>query len=121
MSKIDLKKRTEFGTLKKIKWHPIALHLVRTFPEEIRAKIGYLLHLLQKGEDIQMPQSRPMSRIASGTFELRVKDREGIYRLFYLKKMDDGIYVIHAFQKKTEKTPDQEIRLARKRLKELME
>lgn len=68
-----------------------------------------------------MPNSRPMGSVSAGAHEIRVKDRDGIYRVFYLVKMEDGIYVFHAFQKKTEKTPDEEIRLAKKRLKDLTE
>ncbi len=55
-----------------------------------------------------------MSSVAAGVQELRVKDRDGIYRVFYLTKMEDGIYVFHAFQKKTIKTPDDEILLEKK-------
>ena len=122
MAKIDLKKRTGYGTLQKVViWHPAARDIVRAFPEDVRVKVGYQLQLLQRGESLQMPQARPMSRIASGVYELRAKSRDGIFRIFYLLKMEDGIYVFHAFQKKTEKTPDDEINLGQKRLKELLE
>ncbi len=117
-----LLKRTESGTLiKAIIWHPNALDEIRAFPVDVRTKLGYQLHLLQKGETLQMPHSRAMKSVAIGTYELRVKSIDGIYRVFYLLKMADGIYVFHAFQKKTQKTPIEEINLGRKRLKELME
>ena len=121
MVKTDLHKRTISGTMKEVLWHPSALDTVREFSEDVRGKIGYLLHLVQKGEVLQLPHSRSMSSVASGAHEIRVKDRDGIYRVFYLMKMEDGIYVFHAFQKKTGKTPIDEIRLAKKRLQELME
>ncbi|GEM_PF-4841811 len=59
MEKINLNKRTVSGTLlKAIVWHPVAKETIRNFSEEVRVKVGYLLHLLQKGESLQMPQSR---------------------------------------------------------------
>lgn len=121
MKNISFTKRTEFGTLKKIIWHPLVLDAIREFPDEVRGKIGYLFHLLQKGEVLSMPHSRPMKTVAPGSFELRAKDRDGVYRVFYLVKVKSGIYVFHAFQKKTEKTPIEEINLAKKRLKEILE
>jgi len=65
-----------------------------------------------------MPLSRPIPSVAQGVYELRVRDRDGIYRVFYYTKSPLGIFVFHAFQKKTQKTPDQEIELGRKRLRE---
>lgn len=122
MKKMNLNKRTGYGTLAKVViWHPAARDAVRSFPEEIRVKVGYQLHLLQQGEKLQMPQARPMSSVASGAYELRVKSRDGIFRVFYILKLEDGIFVFHAFQKKTEKTPVDEIKLGQKRLKELLE
>lgn len=121
MAKIALKKCTGSGTLRPFVWHPSALERIKGFSEKVKVKIGYLLYLLQKGEVLQIPQARSMSSFSAGVQELRTKDRDGIYRVFYLTKFEDGIYVFHAFQKKTEKTPGEEIRLARKRLKELVE
>ena len=65
-----------------------------------------------------MPLSRIMPQVGSGVEEIRLKDAAGIYRVFYLAKIDDCIYVFHAFKKKTEKTPKKEIELGKKRLKE---
>ncbi len=61
-----------------------------------------------------------MGSIASGVVELRIKDRSGIYRVFYLMKSARGILVFHAFVKKTRATPQKELELGRKRLKELL-
>jgi phage-related protein len=66
-----------------------------------------------------MPLSRPMSEVAVGVEELRLRDDAGIYRTFYFTKSKRGILIPHACAKKTQKTPQHEIALARKRLKEM--
>lgn len=61
-----------------------------------------------------------MKQVASSAFELRVKDRDGIYRVFYVFFDKQRIMVPHAFVKKTQKTPPQEIETAQKRLRRLI-
>ena len=62
-----------------------------------------------------------MPSVGTGVEELRIKDRSGAYRVFYLARLADEVLVIHAFTKKTEKTPKTEIDLGKKRLKELLD
>jgi phage-related protein len=62
-----------------------------------------------------------MTSVASGVEELRVRDRYGVFRVFYYTRLADSILIFHAFAKKTQKTPTQEIALAQKRLKEMLE
>lgn len=113
---------TGSGTFKKeVIFHPAAREVIRGFPEEVRGKVGLLLQQLQKGEILLMPHSRLMSEVSPGVFELRPRSRDGIFRVFYLLKTERGILVFHAFQKKTEKTPNSELKLAKKRLNELLE
>lgn len=76
---------------------------------------------LQKDAELSLPFSRPMSSVASGVEELRVRDRSGAYRVFYYTKLDDSVVIFHAFAKKTLKTPPHEIALAHKRLKEMFD
>jgi phage-related protein len=95
-------------------FHPKAREMVRRFPEQ-----GELFRL-QIGEELQMPSSRPMPIVAPGVAELRVRNENGIYRVFYYAASVRGILVFHAFVKKTQRTPPVEIELARKRLKELL-
>jgi phage-related protein len=73
------------------------------------------------GEQLQMPNSRPMPIVGLGVSELRVRNERGIYRVFYCVASSHGVLVFHAFVKKTQQTPGQEIDLARKRLKELLD
>ena len=62
-----------------------------------------------------------MLSIGAGVKEIRVWDEAGTFRIIYLAKLADAVYVLHCFQKKTEQTSDKDVRLARKRFKELME
>ncbi len=68
-----------------------------------------------------MPLARPMPSVAIGAEELRVKDASGAYRVFHYVRSGRGILVFHAFVKKSQATPEYEIRLGRKRLKELLD
>lgn len=68
------------------------------------------------GADLRMPHSRAMG---AGLFELRPKGPEGIGRVFYCTQVGHTIVVLHSFVKKTQETPDAELRLARKRLKDV--
>jgi phage-related protein len=68
------------------------------------------------GADLRMPHSRAMG---DGLFELRPKGPEGIGRVFYCTQVGKTIVVLHSFVKKTQETPDAEMRMARKRLKDV--
>lgn len=105
--------------MKKVVWHPKAIKEVRDFPVEARKELGYLIFRLQMGDLLTMPHSRSFSEVASGVSELRIKDAQGIYRVFYLLKSEKGIFIIHAFKKKTQATPQHEIEAAKKHLKEI--
>jgi phage-related protein len=66
-----------------------------------------------------MPLSRPMRSVGAGVHEIRVRDAAGIYRAFYVLESARGVIVFHAFEKRTQKTPQQEIELGRRRLREM--
>lgn len=63
---------------------------------------------------------KPMASIGAGVKEIRVWDESGTFRVIYVAKLVDAVYVLHCFQKKTEQTSDKDVRLARKRLKDLL-
>lgn len=100
-------------------FHPKAREAIRSFPKPARDMIGSAIFDLQRGKLLGMPLSRQMPSVAPGVSELRVRDSSGIYRTFYLLKSERGVFVFHAFVKKTQKTPDHEIRLAQRRLREM--
>ena len=61
---------------------------------------------------------KPMNNVGRGVREIRIH-HEGQYRVIYVAKFDDAVYVLHAFRKKTQKTRKQDIEIARRRLKEI--
>ncbi len=61
---------------------------------------------------------KPMNAIGTGVKEIRIHE-DGEFRVIYVAQFAEAIYVLHAFQKKTQKTPKKEIDLAKKRLKQL--
>jgi phage-related protein len=61
-----------------------------------------------------------MSSVSAGAAELRIRDRDEVYRVFYYVRSLQGILVFHAFTKKSRTTPQQELELGKRRLKELL-
>jgi phage-related protein len=86
------------------------------FSTDARIEAGYLLRRLQKGENIGMPQSRPMSDIGHRCHELRIVDQDKTWRIVY-RIDDDAIVLLEVFAKKTAKTPKQVIDNCKRRLK----
>jgi phage-related protein len=76
--------------------------------------------MLRNGINLGFPLSRPMPVVNVGVYELRLKAATGVYGVFYYTKSEEGILIIHAFTKKSQKTPIAEIRIAQKRLKEML-
>jgi phage-related protein len=88
------------------------------FPSEVRHAIGLELMRVQFGA---MPSDfKPMPTIGSGVYEVRIRI-EGAWRVIYVTKFETAIYVLHAFQKKTQKTRNEDIELASKRYKQISE
>ncbi|MGE4234724.1 MAG: type II toxin-antitoxin system RelE/ParE family toxin [Bacteriovoracia bacterium] len=74
---------------------------------------------LMAGKNLTMPISRPLPSIAKGLHELRLSSRAGEYRVFYVIRVDDAIYVLHATAKKTQKTNRRTIDLIKTRIRSL--
>lgn len=82
-----------------------------------RLEAGYLLRLLQQGDSLSMPQSRPMPSIGKGCHELRINDANETWRLIY--RIDaDAVIIVEVFSKKTQKTPNSVINTCKRRLKD---
>ena len=92
-------------------FHPKARQDILAFPDEVRRELGKAIFDLQKGNNLGMPLSRPMPDVAIGVEELRVRDASGIYRTHI--RSQRRILIIHAFVKKTQKTSQHEIDIAR--------
>ena len=90
---------------------------LRSFPESARRRAGHQLEMVQLGRD---PDDwKPMKAIGAGVREIRVRDECGIFRVLYVTKFGDTIYVLHCFQKKTQKTSGGDVELAARRYKDL--
>ena len=98
---------------KPIDWRGSSLDDLREFPEAARKRAGYELHKLQRGE---LPDDwRPFHEAGPGVNEIRIDSQDGWFRLMYVAKFDEAIYVLHSFQKKTRKTSRNDIEIARAR------
>lgn len=96
--------------------HPTALRELQELPDELRGRMTRLIERLEReGNRLKMPHSRV---IGGGLFELRVGDRNTA-RTLYAYSTGNEIYLLHAFVKKTQKTPAGAIEIARTRLKEM--
>lgn len=85
------------------------------FSKEARIESGYLLRLLQNGQLLSMPQSRPMHSIGKKCHELRINDTKKTWRIVY--RIDaDAIIIADVFEKKTEQTPLHVIEVCKRRL-----
>ena len=87
------------------------------FPLKVREGLLDAISDLKAGVILSMPISRKMEGMGAGVFELRFKERSGIYRVIYFIKKGDAIYLIHGFQKKTNKTPQKNIEVSVQRIK----
>lgn len=91
---------------------------LRKFPEEARREAGVQLYQVQTGED---PDDwKAMESIGPGVREIRIREQSGAYRVIYIAKFAEAIYVLHCFQKKTQKTAPRDLAQARRRYKELI-
>ena len=92
---------------------------VESWPVDVLADYARLVELLAEyGPSLRLPHSRAFGH---GLFELRPRGRAGIGRALYSFMVGKRIVVLHAFIKKTQQTPDRELKLARRRLKELQD
>ncbi|WP_366943310.1 type II toxin-antitoxin system RelE/ParE family toxin [Nevskia sp.] len=98
-------------------FHARVLAEIESWPVDVLADYARIVELLiEYGPALRMPHSKAMG---GGLFELRPKGRSGIGRAFYCFVVERRVVVLHAFVKKTQATPDRELKLARKRLKEV--
>jgi phage-related protein len=98
-------------------FHQRVLAEIESWPVDVVADYARLVELLaQHGPSLRLPHSKAFG---DGLFELRPRGRSGIGRAFYCFLLGKRIVIVHAFIKKTQETPDKELKLARKRVKEL--
>ncbi len=103
--------------MKPVRFLGDSLERLREFPEDARNNAGYQLEQVQRGK--QPDDFKPMPSIGKGVEEIRVLDDSGIYRVIYTARLADAVYVLHAFQKKTQATSKRDIATARERFAQL--
>lgn len=104
--------------MKTLRFIGSSLEDMKDFPAEVRREAGFELDAIQRG---LMPSDfKPMLNVGAGVYELRLHIL-GEWRVLYVAKKRDAIYVLHAFQKKTQKTRREDIELAAKRYQQIGE
>ena len=103
---------------KPVIWIGSSRENLREFPPEARRKAGFELQAVQRQQDPS--DFKPIPSIGPGTYELRIQTGDA-FRVFYLARFEEGVYVLHAFQKKTQKTSKRDVEIGRQRYKTAQE
>lgn len=104
--------------IKHVEFRGSALDDLRAFPISARREAGHQIDLVQQGGEPENWKS--MTTVGQGVREIRIRDEVGAYRVIYVAKFADAVYVLHCFQKKTQKTSKADIDLAAKRYRDLL-
>jgi phage-related protein len=95
---------------KQIRWVGSAFEDLLAFPKEARREAGFQLGMVQAG--LEPTDWKPFEDAGAGTREIRIRKASGIYRVMYVAKFDEAIYVLHCFQKKTQATSKKDTAIA---------
>jgi phage-related protein len=102
--------------MKELEFIGSSLNDLREFPVDVRREAGYELDAIQRG---LMPSDfKPMPAVGAGAYEVRIH-LQGAWRIIYVAKFEAAVYVLHAFQKKTQATRQEDIDLAARRYKQI--
>ncbi|CDN46890.1 type II toxin-antitoxin system RelE/ParE family toxin [Neorhizobium galegae] len=103
--------------MKRLEFLGDALDRLRDFPEVARKEAGVQLHKIQLG--LEPSDWKPMTTIGAGVREIRIRDETGAFRIIYVTKIEDAVYVLHAFQKKTQQTAKRDLDIVTARLRQI--
>jgi phage-related protein len=98
---------------KEIRWIGSAYVDLLAFPDDPRRQAGFQLGKVQAG--LEPDDWKPFDDVGSGAREIRIRDSDGIYRVMYVAKFEEAVYVLHCFQKKTQATGKQDKDIAEAR------
>jgi len=91
---------------------------LRELPDSAQGTAGFQLFKVQQGKE---PDDRkPMPAVGSGVRELRVRDESGAYRMFYVAKFEEAVYVLHVFEKRSQNTARADLELGKNRYADLL-
>ena len=103
---------------KPIYWIGTSKEDIAQFPQDAKRKAGFKLRAVQRGDP--PTDFKPMSIVGKGVEEIRIKTGEA-YRIFYVARFAEAVYVLHAFNKKTQKTSKQDIEIGKQRYQTMIE
>jgi len=102
--------------VKPVRFVGSSLDDLRNFPAEARRQAGFELYAVQRG--LEPADWKPMSVVGAGVREIRIHVL-GEWRVLYIAKLSEAVYVLHSFQKKSGKTKHEDIELGRKRYRQI--
>ena len=91
---------------KEIRWVGSSYDDLLAFPKGPRKEAGFQLGKVQAG--LEPTDWKPFDEVGAGTREVRISDATGIFRVMYVAKFEEAVYVLHCFQKKTQATSKQD-------------
>jgi phage-related protein len=103
--------------LKPLSFLASSLGDIKVFHEQARREVGYQLDRVQRG--LEPDDWKPMASIGPGVREVRIRDQAGAFRIIYVATFPEAVYVLHAFQKKSQATPRRDLEVAEARFREL--
>lgn len=103
--------------MKRLEFLGDALDRLRDFPEVARKEAGVQLHKIQLG--LEPSDWKSMTTIGAGVREIRIRDEAGAFRIIYVTRIEDAVYVLHVFQKKTQQTAKRDLDIATARLRQI--
>ncbi len=103
---------------KPIYWIGTSKEDIAEFPLDVKRKAGFQLRAVQRGDS--PTDFKPMFIVGKGVEEIRIKTGEA-YRIFYVARFEEAVYVLHAFNKKVQKTSKKDIEIGKQRYKVMIE
>jgi len=91
---------------------------LRELPEPVQESAGFQLFKIQQGKEAD--DWKPMPTVGSGVQEIRIRDESGAYRIFYVAKFEEAVYVLHVFEKRSQKTAMADLELGKSRYADLL-
>jgi phage-related protein len=104
---------------KQIRWVGSSYRDLLAFPKDARKEAGFQLAKVQSA--LEPSDWKPFDVVGAGTRELRIHDARGIYRVIYVAKFEEAVYVLHCFQKKTQATAKRDLAIAAARYQAVVE
>jgi phage-related protein len=115
-----VKDNTPLPSRAALSWEGDSLEVLKSWPREVQRDMGLSLFKIQEGNRPPLP-TRPMQSIGQGVFELKTADEAAWYRVIYLARIENTIYVLDSFTKKSRKTEQKDLKRSRARLSNVRE